>query len=282
MPYPLEKLQYGLRRRLRELLTPVEAHAFQIAAPNYCGLQPIQKIRSLSYARFTIDDEDNLNQLLLPHISELTISPLYIVSENLTFQNFTSDEKLNVILDNFRFSVDKVYFYDCVLDETFIRDFVNAVDHPIPNIVFFPCSFTTKNAAKMFCNSLAFRVLENFDIHEPAFPSATWWIKTFVETGCTSLKRLDVSNASLSVFKIDKELLLKFIKTQHVDFTLSFSMSDDVEWDSNTEQLLKNLFEEHFERYNKLFYLLKKKVVNLYFDKIENEHLNRSYVLRAG
>uniref|UniRef100_A0A7E4UQD4 DUF4224 domain-containing protein n=1 Tax=Panagrellus redivivus TaxID=6233 RepID=A0A7E4UQD4_PANRE len=45
MPYPLEKLQYGLRRRLRELATPAEAHALQIAAHDYSGLQPIQKIR---------------------------------------------------------------------------------------------------------------------------------------------------------------------------------------------------------------------------------------------
>uniref|UniRef100_A0A7E4VF11 F-box/LRR-repeat protein n=1 Tax=Panagrellus redivivus TaxID=6233 RepID=A0A7E4VF11_PANRE len=133
----------------------------------------------------------------------------------------------------------------------------------------------------MLCNSPAFRVLESFDVYEPMFPSPTWWIKAFVQAGCTSLKKLSVFNASLSVFQIDKELLLKFIKTQHVDFTLSFSMSDDVEWDSETEQLLKNLFEEHFERFNETLDFLKKKVVNVYFDKIENEHLNRSYVLRA-
>uniref|UniRef100_A0A7E4W7W3 SHSP domain-containing protein n=1 Tax=Panagrellus redivivus TaxID=6233 RepID=A0A7E4W7W3_PANRE len=60
MPFPLEKLQYGLRRRLRELAYPTEASALQLAAPNYSGLQPIQKVKLTDEVEFYIDKESNL------------------------------------------------------------------------------------------------------------------------------------------------------------------------------------------------------------------------------
>uniref|UniRef100_A0A7E4USU6 RNA-directed DNA polymerase from mobile element jockey-like n=1 Tax=Panagrellus redivivus TaxID=6233 RepID=A0A7E4USU6_PANRE len=219
MPYPLEKLQYGLRRRLRELTTRSEAYDLQIAAPNYYGFQPIQKIQTLQHARFKINKNNRLKLLLkTDHYTRAktnNLPLLYIVSEQLAFQNFTPNHKFSLIPDNFRFAPKMLLLYDCLLDETFIRSFLNAVNNPIQSIDLYPSSFTTENAAKMLCESTLFSALEEFTVQEPTYPSATWWIKAFVEAKCNSLKSFKVCNALPHVLEIDKEVLCKFVKVNH-------------------------------------------------------------------
>uniref|UniRef100_A0A7E4WC43 DUF38 domain-containing protein n=1 Tax=Panagrellus redivivus TaxID=6233 RepID=A0A7E4WC43_PANRE len=213
MPYPLENLQYGLRRRLRELATRSEAYAFQIAAPNYYGFQPIQKVRLLTQAVFVKNEENNLEKILYPEQPKNSHEiPLYVVSNKLTFEKFTPDFKLSTILNDFRFEPKYLEFHDCRLDEMFIQSFVNNVTDPIKCVSLCPSSFSSENGAKMLSNSPAFRALESFTVMEPMFPSLAWWIKAFVKKKCTSLKEFNVHFAKLSVFEIDKEVLIKFIK----------------------------------------------------------------------
>uniref|UniRef100_A0A7E4V975 DUF362 domain-containing protein n=1 Tax=Panagrellus redivivus TaxID=6233 RepID=A0A7E4V975_PANRE len=55
MPYPFERLKYGLRRRLRKLASPAEAYELQIASPNYYGLQPKQTLKPVGVVGVAVD-----------------------------------------------------------------------------------------------------------------------------------------------------------------------------------------------------------------------------------
>uniref|UniRef100_A0A7E4USS8 Uroporphyrinogen_deCOase domain-containing protein n=1 Tax=Panagrellus redivivus TaxID=6233 RepID=A0A7E4USS8_PANRE len=279
MPYPLEKLQYGLRRRLRELATRSEAYALQVAAPNYIGFQPIQKVQTVFDTTFYIDRENNLEIIISPEYPTPTDSheiPLWIVNHEIEIVNFTPKYQLNTILDGFWLLPMKLYIYHCVLDMKFIQRLLNAIHNRIDNLWLLPCSFTSIKTAKMLCNAPALRAIKEFVIKEPTFPSATWWIKAFVEAGCTSLKSFDVINAPFSVFDIDRNIFLKFIKAQRNGFRLTFNMSAEEGLHMPAEDRIKELFDEYFESRDFGKDLRKKKVVSLYF-----KNLSWCYVLRA-
>uniref|UniRef100_A0A7E4W2T0 F-box domain-containing protein n=1 Tax=Panagrellus redivivus TaxID=6233 RepID=A0A7E4W2T0_PANRE len=269
MPYPLEKLKYGLRRRLRELATPGEAYALQIAAPNYCGFQPIQKTRQVPDPRFSMVDNEFISlELNSSYFIYSTPTELYTVSKQLTMSNFTPNLKLKTIFDGFRFAPLSLRLFNCVLDDTFIRSFVNAVDNPIEQVELNCCTFTSVKAAKMLIDSPAFKALEEFTIREPKFPSATWWIEALVETGCTSLKSFHIHYDPLSVFEIDKGIFLRFIRDQPDDFQLVIALSQQThrhkfsqyKVDKAVEPLIKQM-NEHFEWRRSFYCSTKKKII---------------------
>uniref|UniRef100_A0A7E4ULF7 F-box domain-containing protein n=1 Tax=Panagrellus redivivus TaxID=6233 RepID=A0A7E4ULF7_PANRE len=262
MPYPLEKLAYDLRRRLRELATLNEAYALQIAAPNYYGLQPVQKVRSVLYASSYI-----------PATSHNT--PLFICPNEFAIENFIPHSKLSTIFEDVYLAPKKVFFHNSVLNMSFIQNFVNAVVNPIEKMYFLNCTFTSKNVAKVFCKASAFSALEEFTIVEPTYPSAAWWIETFVETKCVSLKAFDVNRATLSVFKISKDVFRKFVKAQRDDFQLVIYMSLHTDM-LKVAKRVKKLFNEHFERRDSVDHLLNEKFVEINFG-----HCSWYYILRA-
>uniref|UniRef100_A0A7E4VZH0 DUF3822 family protein n=1 Tax=Panagrellus redivivus TaxID=6233 RepID=A0A7E4VZH0_PANRE len=271
MTYPFEKLSYSLRQRLCRLFDPAETYAFQIAAPNFIGFQPIQKFQQVSDARFLIYKNNILQKLDSSSVEYSTPTnseaiPLYYVSNLLSMVKFTPDIKLSAVFGGFRLAPKHVYFYDCVLDETLIQSFVHAIINPIQHVHFYPCTFTSENAAKMLCNSPAFKALEDFTLKEPMFPSATWWIEALGEAGCTSFKSFHIHFASLSVLEIDKNIFLKFFKAQRNDFRMVITMS----WQTKMHRAfkrVKKLLNEHFENCDFADYSQKAKGVEIYYGR---------------
>uniref|UniRef100_A0A7E4VJV1 F-box domain-containing protein n=1 Tax=Panagrellus redivivus TaxID=6233 RepID=A0A7E4VJV1_PANRE len=278
MPYPLEKLQYGLRRRLRELATPFEAYFLQRAAPNYYGFQPLQKLRAIKSAWFMKDEDNNLHKIIQPkHPENSEDLILNLVRDKVIFHAISPDIISSTIFDDFRFASKAVCFNECVLDPTFVYNYLNAVER-FRELILFDSSFESENAAKMLCNSTALRGLKRFVAKDSTFPSTTWWIKAFVEAKCTSLDMFLVKRVSLSVFDIDKEVVLKFIKDQPAGFTLSIGLSDEMQWHDIIETS-QNLFEtEHFECYDGTFYSGTYKKVHISYGTGNKN--NRCYILR--
>uniref|UniRef100_A0A7E4W5L7 FTH domain-containing protein n=1 Tax=Panagrellus redivivus TaxID=6233 RepID=A0A7E4W5L7_PANRE len=245
MPYPLEKLAYGLRQRLRELATPSEAYDLQVAAPNYYGLQPIQKLRTVSTVTFLIDDEKVLNKIInderfMPEKSDDLM--FHIVEVTLTFKGVTQNHK---------FSISIIYLE---LD-----------------------GFTTsQNAARAICNAPACRTLQEFSIREPTYPSPIFWMETFMEAKCTSLKMMDIEDASLETLQIDKDFFLNFIKAQRDGFAMSICMHEEMDWEKTVE-LRNQLLGEHFERVDSWKTAPNKKHVFIGFEEAQEFE----YVLRT-
>uniref|UniRef100_A0A7E4VIE5 Ras-GEF domain-containing protein n=1 Tax=Panagrellus redivivus TaxID=6233 RepID=A0A7E4VIE5_PANRE len=71
MLFPLDCLPYNLRRRLRELCTPLEAYSIQKAAPHYYGLQTLVEIVEVEYLSYC----QNLNEFEFRRFHEGPLAP---------------------------------------------------------------------------------------------------------------------------------------------------------------------------------------------------------------
>uniref|UniRef100_A0A7E4W8S4 7TM_GPCR_Srx domain-containing protein n=1 Tax=Panagrellus redivivus TaxID=6233 RepID=A0A7E4W8S4_PANRE len=223
----LIQTSYGLRRRLRELVTPAEAYAFQTAAPSYSGLQPIQQIRQVENARFITDENGKIQQFVFDEILQpinMDMSLLYHVSYGLALADISLNYKFSMFTDDFLLAPTELTFYDCILNTGFIKTFLSSLHSPI-KVLDLDHLTTSKNAVKAICNSPAFKTLESFFINEPAFPSVTFWFEALVEANCTSLKEMFFHDVSLSALQIDKDLFFNFFKilVKNKEFRLNLS-----------------------------------------------------------
>uniref|UniRef100_A0A7E4UNH5 Uncharacterized protein n=1 Tax=Panagrellus redivivus TaxID=6233 RepID=A0A7E4UNH5_PANRE len=268
MPYPLEKLPYGLRRRLRKLATPGEAYAFQIAAPNYSGLQPIQRVQPINRVKFKIDENSNL---LLRHrktLIDLQEDDLFQICDTISITNFKLSDSSQLILDRAVLAPVFVDFCNCIINSTFIRSLVSRMQQQVHCLCFENCIIPEKKVAKIVCNANAFKSLTSFGLIHSKTSMASW-IDGFLEAKISTIQEFLVSDDSASVFKINKIKFLEFYKAQHYKFKMRIEMSDRI---VKTEKQLKALFGKHFK-------CLPEKPRNVHkFVHVNRGSVNRYYV----
>uniref|UniRef100_A0A7E4UQL5 F-box domain-containing protein n=1 Tax=Panagrellus redivivus TaxID=6233 RepID=A0A7E4UQL5_PANRE len=241
MPYPLEKLQYGLRRRLRELTTPAEAYAIQIAAPSYSGFQPIQKCQLFEKSEFCVDEQNRL-VITADAIVELQHDRLFTVINNLVCINLTPIHR-NTILAHFRLEPKHVTFRDCNVDTAFIQAFIVSLKKGVTHLTIGSCNITVENATKLI-RAASFKSLQVFYLN--ALSSMKIWIETFRKVKCTSLTKFDVYVSDPWVFDFDLNTFLKFFRNQSSEFELLFHLCDQNAYNA-AEKLFKPLLKKHLD-----------------------------------
>uniref|UniRef100_A0A7E4V2G8 FTH domain-containing protein n=1 Tax=Panagrellus redivivus TaxID=6233 RepID=A0A7E4V2G8_PANRE len=245
MSFSLESLPYGLRQRLRELVTPSEAYEFQIAAPKLVGLQPIQKIQDIYSVSLSISNETVLCATDLERYQSLKVSEntLYNANYSLDIRNFKPQSSYQLIFDHFRVAPTNVYFNNCSIDASLIQNFANHMKRPVTHLFFNKCTFQSDSMAQVI--SSAFKSLTTLSFNEIC-PFQREWLDVFVAAKYSNMRHLFLYGSSVDVLNINSDTFMQFYKVQSDSFSLRIRLHDDVDT-SKVEQRLNALFGENFK-----------------------------------
>uniref|UniRef100_A0A7E4ZZ55 F-box domain-containing protein n=1 Tax=Panagrellus redivivus TaxID=6233 RepID=A0A7E4ZZ55_PANRE len=245
MPYPIEKLQYGLRRRLRELATPAEAYALQIAAPNYSGLQPIQMCQSVDDVEFCMNQHSKLSiigRILYTNgTRHLNLADNRIYGpKTISVNNFSLTDSPRLILDQFRWAPTGLDFDNCIIDASFIQQLAAHMERPLLTLSLHNCSIQSETVAtyKAYCEPPAVKGASSFPL----------FLDAFLQMNCTTLEHVDIYSNSLSVLDIDKDKFLTLFMAQRKETTFMFVLTCTPN-EQEFEKKLNILFsDQHYER----------------------------------
>uniref|UniRef100_A0A7E4ZWN4 F-box domain-containing protein n=1 Tax=Panagrellus redivivus TaxID=6233 RepID=A0A7E4ZWN4_PANRE len=250
-------VQYGLRRRLRELATPSEAYALQIAAPNYSGLQPIQMCQAVTHVKFSMNQHSKLSiteNILHTRITrdlDLADNSFYC-TQAISIQKFSLTDSPRLILDRFRLAPTCLCFEHCVIDASFLQQLVAHMERPLLILTFNNCTIQSETVATYTCD--AFKSLTDLTLNycePPAVERASsfpLFLDAFLQMYCTTLEYVDIYSNSLSVLDIDKNKFLTLFMAQRKETSLMFVLNF-VPNQQELENKLNTLFsDQHFER----------------------------------
>uniref|UniRef100_A0A7E4V5C2 BTB domain-containing protein n=1 Tax=Panagrellus redivivus TaxID=6233 RepID=A0A7E4V5C2_PANRE len=240
MPYPLSKLAYGLRSRLRELASPAEAYALQVAAPDFEGFKPIQKLKNVTGLRLHFND-------ILPFGYEIEDSTessdsqlVYrIGSDCMSLHNVNRRHSAKPIFDRcFLSAAIGIFFESSHLTATFLHDFGAQTNLTFMSV--FDCTFSADVTPHTFCTAYKNITELTFD----NLPQKLNWVDAFVETNYSGMTLLHFQVGDLDLLKVSTIRIVAFLKAQRHTFSMDIELPryDDAEVRQTLEALFNSTY----------------------------------------
>uniref|UniRef100_A0A7E4W2S7 F-box domain-containing protein n=1 Tax=Panagrellus redivivus TaxID=6233 RepID=A0A7E4W2S7_PANRE len=247
MPFPLESLPYGLRRRLRELATPYEVNMFQTAAPNYSYLQPIQK--GIYQRRFgvelTIDEHSNFLAREFWQILPISGFLRYRICRYTVISNYKPIHISKYNLEHFSLAPRCINFYRCTIDPAFIQYFVDHLERRIRMLALCETSITSRDVIKVICAANVFKSLTYIRISDCDISMATWIGGALKTPRIKTLKQIEFFGAQPTVFDIKRHKFLKYFRAQRKGFNIHITIDSHI---NEVSDEISALFDKHFQR----------------------------------
>uniref|UniRef100_A0A7E4VUS7 F-box domain-containing protein n=1 Tax=Panagrellus redivivus TaxID=6233 RepID=A0A7E4VUS7_PANRE len=243
MPYPLECLPYGLRQRLRDLCSPIEAYNIQNAVPYYYGLQPLIEKVDAEYLLYCQSDNIFKGQRCQEPIN-IHCKPaadMIFLTDDFRLRNCIDISNTIKIFANVSFS-GEITLENCSITKELIDCVLDHLD-PECNAVVRMLDIDGTVSSKLSANEICCMLPFPRSIRFSSFPFSQNWIDNdFKDTKCISFLEI---NAGIDFLDVDPTDFYYFFKAQHPEFNFFLTMENFEEPYSITK--LQTFLSKHFE-----------------------------------
>uniref|UniRef100_A0A7E4VF86 FTH domain-containing protein n=1 Tax=Panagrellus redivivus TaxID=6233 RepID=A0A7E4VF86_PANRE len=248
MPFPLHALDYGSRRRLRELATPGEAYDFQIAAPHLDGLKPL--INTTSNSAILSKTRENGITLYFngKRWRDFTGDNFYIIRHSLTVKKLSLADAQNMS-HHLSLKGCDISIGECQVTSSFLDAISVIADSGITNLTFnIECKFDSSVTPEYVCKK--FKKLKNLKFKNDC-PFKRNWIDAFVDADMADIESICFENVTTDILDIKQEKLVELFKKQINGFRLTLQL----DWGSNASDVKRHqdrLFTRPFKECHEL------------------------------